>query len=120
MVNVASVYLAMVLVGLGIAFVEQAFLQGFISRNTAWGLAPGWQREIAFWNVGLGVLIAAALWARDPACIRIVVTAIVVLTALLGTNHLLAALANPRAWLHRVGAIANYLAAGAGLVVWWR
>src|SRR5580765_563218 len=120
MANFATAYLAIVLVALAIAFLEQAFLQAFISRHTAWGLAPGWQREIAFWNVGLGVLIVGALRTRDPACVRVVVTAVVALTALLGTNHLLAARSNPRAWLHRVAATMNYLAVAAGLIVLWR
>ena len=88
-----------------------------MSRHTAWGLAPGWQREIAFWNIGLVVVIAGVLWSKDPTSIRAVVTAVVVLTGLLGTNHLLAARSNRNAWLHRVGAIVNYLAVGAGVMV---
>ena len=116
----ARVYLAAVLVALGISFVEQAFLPGFVSRHTAWGLAPGWQREIAFWNIGLAIVIGGVLWSKDPASVRAVVTALVVLTGLLGTNHLLTARSNRTAWLHRVGAIVNYLAFGTGVVVlWW-
>jgi hypothetical protein len=117
MTQFAGVYLATVLVGLVISFVEQAFLPRFVSKHTAWGLAPGWQREIAFWNVALAVVIAGGLWSKDPSFVSVVVTAVVVLTGLLGTNHLLAALANRSAWLHRVGAIVNYLAALAGVMV---
>ena len=120
MVDSVHVYLAVVLVGLGIAFVEQAFLPGFVSRHTVWGRAPGWQREIAFWNIGLAVVIAGVLWAGDPGCLRIVVAALSILTGLLGTNHLLAARARPNARLHRVGALVNYLAASAGMLVLWR
>ena len=117
MASLATTYLLVVLLGLAIAFVQQAFLPGFVSGHTVWGLAPGWQREIAFWNVGLGVVIAGVLWVGDPDSIRAVVTAIVVLTSLLGTHHLLAALTNRSAWLHRVGAAVNYLAAVAGVIV---
>ena len=116
----ARFYLAVVLIGLAIAFVEQAFLPRFVSRHTVWGLAPGWQREIAFWNLGLMVAIAASLWAGDPTSMRIVVASFVVLTALLGTNHLLAAVAHRAAWLHRVGAAVNYLAVIAGVALLWR
>src|SRR5262249_15601073 len=112
----ARAYLAVVLVALGIGFVEQAFLPGFVSRHTTWGLAPGWQREIAFWNIGLIVVIGGILWSNDPTSVRAVVTAMVVLTGLFGTNHLVAALSNRDAWMHRVGAIVNYLAVGAGVI----
>ena len=117
MTQFAGAYLAAVLVALGIGFVEQAFLPGFVSRHTVWGSAPGWQREIAFWNIGFAIVIGGVLWSRDPASVRAIVAAVVVLTALLGTNHLLAALSNREAWLHRVGAIVNYLAVGAGVMV---
>jgi hypothetical protein len=117
MTQFARAYLAAVLVALGIGFLEQAFLPGFVSRRTAWGLAPGWQREIAFWNLGFAVAVGGVLWSNDPASVRAVVTAVVVLTGLFGTNHLLAALSNRGAWLHRVGAIVNYLAVAAGVMV---
>lgn len=117
MLNLEAVYLVAVLVALGVAFIEQALLPRFISRHTAWGLAPGWQREIAFWNIGLAVVIVGILWARDPACARVVVMAVVVLTSLLGTNHLLASLSDRSAWLHRVGAAVNYVAVVAGVMV---
>ncbi len=120
MTPLTGAYLAVVLVALAIAFVEQAVLPGFVSRHTAWGLAPGWQREIAFWNVGLAVAIGGVLWSKDAASVRIVVSAVVVLTALLGTNHLVAARGHRDAWLHRVGALLNYLAVGAGVMILWR
>lgn len=117
MVNLAIVYLLVVLLALGIAFIEQTVLPAFVSRRTVWGFAPGWQREIAFWNVGLGVVIGGMLWVGDPDSLRVVVAAVVVLTSLLGTNHLVAAVANRSAWLHRVGAAVNYLAVVAGVIV---
>ena len=113
----STIYLAVVLGGLGIAFVEQLLLPRFVARNTSWGLAPGWQREIAFWNIGLGAVIVGALRMGNPNCTSVVVGALVVLTSLLGLNHLLAALANREAWLHRVGALVNALAAIAGVML---
>jgi hypothetical protein len=103
MTLLATVYLSAVLVALAIAFVDQAFLPDLVGRHTAWGLARGWQREIAFWNIGLAVIIGAVLRSKNPDSVRAVVTAVVVLSGLLGTNHLLAALSNRNAWLHRVG-----------------
>lgn len=117
MANLAIVYLLVVLLALVIAFIEQAFLPRVLSRGSDWGFTPGWQREIAFWNVGLAVVIVGVLWVGDPDSIRVVVTAVVVLTTLLGTNHLRAALANRSAWVHRVGAAVNYLAVVAGVIV---
>jgi len=117
MANLAIVYLLVVLLALAIAFIEQTLVPRFVSRHTVWGFAPGWQREIGFWNLGLAVLIVGTLWVGDPASVRVVVTAVVVLTSLLGTNHLLASRASRSAWLHRVGAAVNYLAVVAGVMV---
>ena len=69
MTQLASAYLVAVLVALGIGFLEQAFLPEFVSRHTAWGLAPGWQREISFWNVGFAVVIGGVLWSKDPTSV---------------------------------------------------
>lgn len=117
MSHLTGTYLSTVLVGLGIAFVEQAFLPRFVSRHTAWGLAPGWQREIAVWNIALSVVIGGVLWSKDQTAQRVVVYGVVVLAALLGTNHLVACLSNRNAVLHRVGAFVNYFAVGAGVIV---
>jgi hypothetical protein len=51
-------------------FAGQAFVPRWIGRHPAWGFAPGWQREIALWNVGRVIVIANAIWSADPADMR--------------------------------------------------
>ncbi len=110
-------YLGIVAVVLAWSFIEQVFLQRFVSRGTIWGHAPGWQREIGFWNLGLLVVVLGALWNDDAAVARLVLRALVVLMALFGTNHLAAYLSNRDAWIHRIGAVSNYLGVVAAVAL---
>jgi len=109
-----ELYVGVVGVLMLVASVEQTFLTRFIARASIWGHAPGWQREIAFWNVAMVTVIGGVLWTRDATAARIATAAIVVLTVFLGTNHLLAFRSQRQGWVHRVGAIVNYAGAVTG------
>jgi len=86
-----------------------------IGASSSWGIAVGWQREIALWNFALCVGIFYALLSRDEVCKLFVGRIIVVLSVLLGINHLASAL-SARAPTHTMGIIANGL--GFALIVW--
>src|SRR5437763_5662082 len=58
-----------------------------VAAACAWGNAPGWQREIGFWNVAMYIAIARTLRANDAAGGRTVAIALVVLQLLAATNH---------------------------------
>lgn len=120
MAPVLRIYLGIVAVALACTFIEQVFLQRFVSRGTTWGHTPGCQREIGFWNLGLLVVVLGVLWNDDAAGARRVLRALVVLMALFGTNHLAAYLSNREAWIHRVGTVSNYLGlvAAVPLLLW--
>lgn len=95
-------------------FVSSALIQGigprWFARGTTWGYNQGWQREIAIWNLGMLVLIAALRRENvDPD--RSLIAGFAVLSALFGANHLDAALKSPRSWGNWLGATAN----GGGL-----
>ena len=68
---------------------------------TSWGTAPGWQREIALWNVGLIAAIAAALLKRSEGLLRLMTLQSAVLCLCLGCNHLLA-LVQDFSWEHGI------------------
>ncbi|MBP2019000.1 hypothetical protein J2Z79_002416 [Symbiobacterium terraclitae] len=96
------------------AFVVQTFFPDIGGQGTAWGLAPGWQREIGFWNVFAAAVTVGALTRGDGDTPRIVTLGIVVLALLLGTNHLVAVVGRPDGWAHYTPLIVNYLAVAWG------
>ncbi len=102
---------AWVLVG---SAVGQIFLPEAISRGSAWGLAAGWQREIGFFNIGMAVVAFSALRSSDLKFHRSVALALIILTALIGTNHLFALVSEPHAWVHVVFTPLNYVASVVG------
>ena len=57
----------------------QLLLPAQLGVVSAWGLAAGWQREIAFWNVAMYIVIVRTLRANDAIAGRTVAIAGVVL-----------------------------------------
>jgi KinB signaling pathway activation protein len=82
---------------------------------SAWGVAPGWQREIAFWNVAMYIVIAGTLRANDRAGGRTVAIALIVLQLLAATNHAAAAIQG-HATLNAIMAAVNYGCVVFGIV----
>lgn len=80
------------------AFMWAAGIQGFfpemVASHTDWGSAPGWQHEIAIWNIGMVCVLIGILRSRVPLS-RTVIPGLCVLFALLGLNHLVAVIGNP-------------------------
>src|SRR5262245_1907106 len=91
----------------------QLALPAELGAASAWSVALGWQREIAFWNVAMYIVIARTLWANDPVSGRTVAVALVVLQLLAGTNHVMAAM-RTRAMLNVVMSVVNYVCVGFG------
>ena len=107
-------YLAFLLVACGGALVWQALWPGLGGVFTSWGSAPGWQREIALWNVGLVAAIALALIKRDRALMRLMTLQSNILCWLLGLNHLAALIRDP-SWsygIHIMGVLEVLLVGG--------
>lgn len=117
--DAVEVYVLLIALALPIAVIVQAFLPRFVANATNWGRAPGWQREIAIWNVAMFVIILGALSSRDAPGTRVVAEALVVLTALLGINHLAALRQGRLAWGHWLAGTANCVAAVGGVIVLW-
>jgi hypothetical protein len=86
------------------------FFQPLVAAHAAWAMAPGWQREISFYNV---TMIAVILFVRhqykdlDDSIMK----GLCILGLLVGTNHLIAAVQDPRPgdWIHWVGIGINFL-----------
>ncbi len=86
--------------------------------QSAWGVAPGWQREIAFWNLAMYVVIAGTLRAGEKGCGRRVAMALVLLQILVATNHAAATIQHP-AMLNAVMCGINYGCAAFGVFALW-
>jgi len=86
-----------------------------LGAASAWGVAPGWQREIAFWNLAIYIVIAQALRADDAVSGRAVAIALVTLQLLVATNHAEAAIAS-HAMLNVVMSAVNYSCAAFGIL----
>ena len=85
----------------------QLLLPGQLGASSAWGIAPGWQREIAFWDLAMYLIIAGTLRANDAAVGRRLAIALVVLQLMVATNHVAAAVQSHAA-LNTIMAVVNY------------
>jgi hypothetical protein len=85
----------------------QLGLPAQLGAASAWGVAPGWQREIAFWDLAMYIVIARTLRANDAVGGRTVAIALVVLQLLLATNHATAAIQS-HSLLNAIMGVVNY------------
>jgi KinB signaling pathway activation protein len=99
-------------------FALSFFAQAFAPRETAaasvWGFAPGWQREIGFFDLAMALMALLAIRADELRFQRSLALAIVVLTTLVGTNHLITILSGDTSSLHEVFVVVNYAAVAIG------
>jgi hypothetical protein len=84
-----------------------------LGAMTPWGAASGWQREIAFWNFSMYVLIVRTLRRRDAITAQLLATGLVVLNFLVAANHFATVVENSGATLN---AIAGAINAGSGIL----
>ena len=90
-----------------ISCLGQVGLPAELGAASAWGVAPGWQREIAFWDLAMYLIIAGTLRANDAAVGRRLAIALVVLQLMVATNHVAAAVQSHAA-LNTIMAVVNY------------
>jgi KinB signaling pathway activation protein len=102
---------AWVLIG---SAVGQILLPEAIASGSAWGLAAGWQREIGFFDIGIAIVTLRAFRSNDLKFQHSVALALIILTALVSTNHLIALVSEPHAWVHVVFTPLNYVISVVG------
>jgi len=90
-----------------ISCVGQLGLPVRLGNASAWGIAPGWQREIAFWDLAMYLVIVGMLRTNNAAGGRTVGVALVVLQLLVATNHAVAAI-QTHAALNTIMSVVNY------------
>jgi hypothetical protein len=108
-------FLVICLVSFAAAFVVQTVFQSLGAQRSHWGGNPGWQREIAFWNI-CAIVIAARAIQLDQAAFAVAVSqGFTALFLLLGTNHLFAFVAEPAAHFHWPPLVLNYVGVAFGV-----
>ncbi|NWB96731.1 hypothetical protein HX882_12580 [Pseudomonas gingeri] len=79
----------------------------FMASGTAWPLANGWQREIAFFDMFLALFILNELRTRAIDSLYNLIFATGALSVFLGVNHLVSAMGGHWGYIHIAGCIAN-------------
>jgi hypothetical protein len=97
--------------GFATAGAIQLLAPRLFADSTRWEHDPGWQLEIAIWNIGTVVLVDGV--RRRPESETALLRAFTLYSTLFGTNHLIGALRSPRSPGHWLGTGAN----AAGLAV---
>src|SRR5215472_13596393 len=100
-------YLRLLAVFMAVSCLGLLFFPRVLGARTPWGAAPGWQREIAFWNISMYIVIVGTIRRADRAPSRLLVAALVVLNCLVAANHFAAAMQG--------GALLNSLAGAANV-----
>lgn len=95
------------------ATIMQLFFPHYMGEHSGFGVALGWQREIAFWNIAIIVILIGVMIRYDWFYLRLVLLAFIVGGSLIGGNHLLYFLRDHKA-VNAVGAMENFL-----LVIGW-
>ena len=109
-----KLFLIISLVAFCSSFVVQIAFQHLGAERSVWGGNSGWQREIAFWNVGAATIVFLTLRLGDSRFAVAVATGCTVLFCLLGINHLFAFVANPSAQFHWPPLVLNCIGATIG------
>jgi KinB signaling pathway activation protein len=98
-----------------ISALGQLWLPEEVGTASAWGVAPGWQREIACWNLAVYVIIARTIRKGDRTAGRTVAMGLILLQFLAATNHAVALSAHTGA-LNLTMAAVNYVCVAFGVV----
>lgn len=107
-------YLIFMLVACSGALFWQLFLPELAEKYSLWGYAPGWQREIALWNIALIAAICYTLTKRTPSLLRLMTLQSTILCWTLGLNHLAAFISQPSfaTFFHGLGSVEVLLIGG--------
>lgn len=105
----AKIFLIICFAAFCSSFFVQTVFQFLGAERSVWGGNAGWQREIAFWNVAAAVIVILTLRLGDSRLAMAVASGCTVLFLLLGTNHLFAFIANPKAQFHWPPLVHNYI-----------
>ena len=102
-----KVYLILWATGAFVSSIAHLLAPEFMANGTAWPLANGWQREIAFFDMFLALFILNELRTRAIDSLYNLIFATGTLSFFLGINHLVSATTGHWGYIHVAGCIAN-------------
>jgi hypothetical protein len=117
--KLSRTYLRLLGVFMAMSCLGLLFLPRVLGASTPWGAAPGWQREIAFWNVSMYIVIVGTIRRADAVSGRLLVAALVVLNFLVAANHFAALMQGPGALLNTLAGAANVGIGSLGFISLW-
>ena len=100
-------FILMIVAMLG-AGLLQFFRPDLLGSQSAFGLAPDWQREIAFWNLAVIPIFMATLYKKDYFFTKVCADSAIIGGLGFASNHLVGWLAQPSATAHLVGSLENF------------
>ena len=118
--KLSRAYLRLLAVLMAMSCLGLVFLPTELGGRTPWGAAPGWQREIAFWNLSMYIVIVRTIRRADAVSARLLVTALVVLNFLVAANHFATVMQGSGALLNAIAGVVNVGSGTLGLVALWR
>lgn len=114
-----SLFIIVIVAMLGAALL-QIFTPEFLGERTGFGLSPGWQREIGYWNIGMIVMLTAALIKKNKEIIIVLAYGTSTIGILFGINHLVSYMNHTSSYMNLFGAIENFLLVSLLLYVIFR
>ena len=110
------IFLIAWLIGALISGLLHLLIPDTIAAASLWNVSIGWQREIGLWNVGIIFTVVYALFLKNDEVIKFVTFVLIVLSAILGSNHLFELISSQQfALINFLGVIINYFAVGFGI-----
>jgi len=97
--------------------IQTVFQKILAGEMSLWGWNPGWQREIAFWNIGCAIIAITSLRIKETESTIPIILGFTVLFAFLGTNHLFMLFIDPYNKFHWPPFIANYIGLFFGIKI---
>jgi hypothetical protein len=112
-------YLLSWCIGCVVCAIVQIAFQESAALGSNWGLTPGWQREIGFWNIGLTAILLPVAISGTLSQATAATRALVLLSFLFGVNHAVEIARGGHVISHMKAFAANLLAFvfGVGLLV---
>ncbi|MGT2929424.1 hypothetical protein ACVR1G_04150 [Streptococcus dentasini] len=107
-----------VIAAMSCASLLQLLAPDFMGSQSAYGISRGWQREIAFWDIAVVIILMAVLMKYDWFYLRAVLLGLIIGGLGIGSNHLVGFIQAPSQYINLIGAVENYLLVLAWILGW--
>lgn len=106
------------IIAMGTASILQIFFPNYMGKNSEYGTAIGWQREIGFWNLAILPILIGINLKYDYFFLKIILFSLMIGGIGFGTNHLIGFIKEPDKLTSLIGAMENYLLGICWIIGW--